>query len=190
MVCIIEETLSDQAARNCGLFGIKLGYFVCCQGNVGAKIFVQDDRVAVLEISLLQVLAIQLGEAARSHVATVVLVEVVQLIVNVDWTWDVLWDSQSLGALDDISGARDIVVFQLVLHDLITHDVQDDAKAQENDTEDGESDHSGAERGDWSPSWQGLLLEPRVLKLLNLLTDAKLFFFCYIHTCFVGPFRL
>ena len=163
MVCIIEETLSDQAAWNCGLFGIKLGNFVCCEGNVGTKIFVQDDWVAVLEITLLQVLAIQLGEAARFHIATVVLVEVVQLIVNVDWAWDVLGDIQNLGALDDIRGARVIIVFHLVLHDLITHDVQDDTKAQENDTEDGESDHSGAERGDWSPSWQGLLLEPRVL---------------------------
>jgi len=163
LVCIIEETLSDQAAWNCGLFGIKLGKFICCQGNVGTKIFVQDDRVAVLEITLLQVLAIQLRKAARFHIATVVLVEVVQLIVNVDWAWDVLSDILNLGALDDFSGARVIVVFNLVLHDLITHDIQDDPKAQENDTEYGESDHSGAERGDWSPSWQGLLLEARVL---------------------------
>jgi hypothetical protein len=164
LVCIIEETLSDQAAWNCGLFGIKLGNFVCSKGNVGTKIFVQDDRVAVLEITLLQVLAIQLRKAARFHIATVVLVEVVQLIVNIDWAWDVLWDSQILSALGDtIWKARVIVVFYLVLDDLITHDVQDDAKAQENDTKNSESDHSGAKGGDWSPSWQGLLLKTRVL---------------------------
>jgi hypothetical protein len=143
LVCIIEETLSDQAAWNCGLFGIKLGNFVCSKGNVGTKIFVQDDRVAVLEITLLQVLAIQLRKAARFHIATVVLVEVVQLIVNVDWAWDVLWDIQRLCAFRYIRGARVIVVFHLVFHYLITHDVQDDAKAQENDTENSESDHSG-----------------------------------------------
>ena len=163
MVCIIEEALSDESARNCRLFGIKLGNFVCSKGNVGTKIFVQYNRVAVLQITFLQVLPIQLREAARFHIATVVLVEVVQLIVNVDWAWDVLWDSQSLSALDDTRGARVIIVFHLVLHDLITHDVQDDAKAQENDTENSESDHSGTKRGDWSPSWQSLLLEPRVL---------------------------
>ena len=163
MVCVIEEALSDESARNCRLFGIKLGNFVCSKGNVGTKIFVQYNRVAVLQITFLQVLTIQLREAARFHIATVVLVEVVQLIVNVDWAWDVLWDSQSLSALDDTRGARVIIVFHLVLHDLITHDVQDDAKAQENDTENSESDHSGAKGGDWSPCWQSLLLESRVL---------------------------
>ena len=119
-----------------------------------------------------------------------VLVEVVQLVVNVHWAWDVLRDGQCLSALDDTRRARVIVVFYFVLHDLITHDVQYDAKAQENDTENSKSNHSGAKRGDWSPSWQGLLLEPRILQLLNLLTDAKLLFFCYIHTCFVRPFGL
>ena len=163
MVCIIEEALCDESARNCRLFGIKLGNFVCCKGNVGAKIFVQDNRVAVLQIAFLQVLSIKLREAARFHIPTVVLVEVVQLIVYVYWAWDILWDCQSLSALDDTRGARVIVVFYLVLHDLITHDVQDDAKAQENDTEDSKSDHSGTKRGDWSPSWQSLLLESRVL---------------------------
>jgi hypothetical protein len=164
LVCVIEEALSDESARNCRLFGIKLGNLVYSQDNLGTKIFVQDNRVAVLEITFLQVLPIQLREAARFHVATVVLVEVVQLIVNIDWAWDVLWDSQILSALGDtIWEARVIVVFYLVLDDLITHDVQDDAKAQENDTENSESDHSGAKGGDWSPSWQGLLLKTRVL---------------------------
>ena len=163
MVCVIEEALSDESTRNCRLFGIKLGNLVCSQDNLGTKIFVQDNRVAVLEITFLQVLPIQLREAARFHVATVVLVEIVQLIVNVDWAWDVLWDSQILSALGDTLLARVIVVFNLVFHDLITHDVQDDAKAQENDTENSESDHSGAKGGDWSPCWQSLLLESRVL---------------------------
>jgi hypothetical protein len=58
-------------------------------------------------------------EAARFHGAKLVSVEVVKMLVNVEWAWD----SQSLLAQYSTRGTRVIEVFHLALHDLITHDV-------------------------------------------------------------------
>ena len=74
-----------------------------------------------------------------------------------------------------------IIAWDDYLTDLITHDVEQDAEAQENYTEHCESDHGRAEGGDGSPCRESLLLEPRILKLFNFLANGCFFLFCEIH---------
>ncbi len=108
-----------------------------------------------------------------------ILVEVVELIVEVDGRGNGVVDCEADGA-GTANGAL-VVVPDRDLLDLVTHDVENNAEGQEDQAEDGESDHGRLEGGNGAPGGEGLLLELRVLELLDLFTDLCLFFFCDIH---------
>lgn len=99
-----------------------------------------------------------------------VLVKVIKLIVHIDWSSDFLFDI-NYNVASALLSAHVVVLLRNAL-DFIAHDVQDDAKSEENNAEDTENNHSGAERGYGSPCRQHLLLELAVLKLLNLGVDS------------------
>ena len=92
-----------------------------------------------------------------------ILIEVVELVVDVNRGGDFLLDLERESAGSGVCTAVDIVLSILDLLDLVTHDVENDTQAQEDQTEDGEDDHRGPERRDWSPGRKHLLLETACL---------------------------
>lgn len=181
LISIIEETLCDQATRDGGIIGDQSSS-VNALGDT-TEIFVPHNGVAIRQLlGSVDPFPVQLSEAARLDVATVVLVEIIELVINVDWAWDVFGDFELLLANCLIFRAAIIIVLNLDFLDLIAHDVQEDAKTQENHTENCEGDHGGAEGRNGSPGWEGLLLEAGALELLDLFADAKLLLFCDIHS--------
>ena len=112
-----------------------------------------------------------------------VLVEVVQLVVDVDWAINLVLCNVEINltslwvtVLIDLSelGMAILVVPGLELDNLIAHDVEHDSDGEEDDTEDTESKHSAHSSWNWSPSGESLLLELGLLKLFNLFTDSLL----------------
>lgn len=96
---VVEETLGDETARNSGLVTTKrlprltgVLYAVHVELLLGPKLAHIDDGLAILEVDGLLVLAEELRVVAGLHVTSVVLVEVIQLIVDID------------GLLDDATG--------------------------------------------------------------------------------------
>ena len=61
---------------------------------------------------------------------------------------------------------RDIVLNDRIL-DFVAHDVEDDAKGEENDAKHGKDYHGGAEGGHGSPGGQHLLLEFALLQFID-----------------------
>ena len=82
-------------------------------------------------------------EAARFHIATMILIEVVELIVHIDWPWNVVSDLKGdcANGVLEVTLSLIIVVLNNHLLYLITHYVEQDPEAQENDTEDSKCDH-------------------------------------------------
>ena len=82
-------------------------------------------------------------EAARLHIATMILIEVVELIVHIDWPWNVLSDFEwnCANRVLEITLCLIIVVLNNHLLYLITHYVEQYPEAQENNTEDSKCDH-------------------------------------------------
>ena len=88
-----------------------------------------------------------------------VLVEVVKLVVNVDWAFNVFLDLKVKSA-DSTDIATLIVVISLCqLGDLVTHDIQHYSDCQEDDTKSAEGEHSAHRCWHWPPCRKSLLLE-------------------------------
>jgi hypothetical protein len=114
----------------------------------------------------------------------VILIEVVQLVVDVNGGVDILFDHQgefAVGRVYLVYSTVGIVLSVLDLLNLVTHDVKNDAQAQEHKAEDGEDNHRGTERRDWSPGRKHLLLEATGFELLDLLLDLLALLLCDIH---------
>ena len=106
-----------------------------------------------------------------------VLVKVVQLVVNIDWSSDILLNvncdvAEAIRAvIEVIAQARlgeglaclSILVLFCDALNLLAHDVEDDAEGEEDDSKDAKNDHRGAEGWHGSPRGQHLLLELAVL---------------------------
>ena len=108
-----------------------------------------------------------------------VLVEVVQLVVHVDGLGDVRVDIDLHCALLFDLGAAIVLVDDSL--DALAHDIQGNAEGQEDEAKDSEDDHSAAKGGHGSPSGQHLLLELRLLQLLDLFLDADEIFLRDFH---------
>lgn len=90
-----------------------------------------------------------------------VLVEITHFVVDVDGCWYrcIKLHRQIASARVRLCIAFDAVVDLSGLN-LIRHDIEWNAKRQENDTEDDEDYHCGAVAWDWPPRNESLLLEP------------------------------
>ena len=113
-----------------------------------------------------------------------ILVEIVKLIVDVNWAWDFLSDLVELD--QTVFFGPNFVLAKIVIslfhfNDLIRHDVEHHADRQEHNTKDTESEHSA--HGSWHrpPRRQSLLLELALLEPLNLLSDFLLVAFRDVH---------
>lgn len=73
-----------------------------------------------------------------------ILVEIIELIVYIDWALHVFFDYELLSA--NLSKHFAFLLIVIICHwiflDLIAHDVQKDAETKENDTENCEGYHS------------------------------------------------
>ena len=106
-----------------------------------------------------------------------VLVKVVQLVVNIDWSSNILLnvnrdfacailalvEAFALARLGDVLAISSILVLFCDALNLLAHDVKDDSEGEEDDSKDAENDHRGAERRHGSPCGQHLLLKLAVL---------------------------
>jgi len=106
-----------------------------------------------------------------------ILVEVVELVVNVDWAFDFLFNDLEVhftGALSEFVIAK-VFVILFQLYDLVGHNVQHHSDSKEDNTENREGKHCAHGSWHWPPGWQGLLLELGLLKLFNLFTNPLFF---------------
>jgi hypothetical protein len=144
-----------------------------------------DDWITTAEFVWHLVLSSQLLVVSGFDVPSMVLVEVVKLVVNVDGECDgVLYflTERNLALLIFTQLVyAGFVVSHLHLGDLVGHHVEHDSDGQEDDTEDTEGEHGAHGGGHWSPGWKGLLLELRLLQLFNLLSDSLFLVWRYVH---------
>lgn len=98
-----------------------------------------------------------------------VLVEVIKLVVNVDWSLNLACEGiefnlAHLSVLLSLNVIFTVDVISLLeFSDLIAHDIQHNTDGQEDHTKDTKSEHGAHGSWNWSPSRQGLLLELRLL---------------------------
>lgn len=122
-----------------------------------------------------------------------ILVEVIKLVVHIDWPWDfidVLEGLRSLPlpyanwqfsisilspVLTVVNGAI-LVVSVVQFDDPIAHNLQHNSDGQEDDRKNTESKHGAHWCWHGSPSWKSLLFELRLLELFDLLTDTLFLF--------------
>lgn len=137
-----EHTLSDQAAGGRNPGWVARDQLPVPEGGGGLEVRVEDYRGAViLDLVGGADLAHELLGVLGLDVPSVVLIEVVQLVVHVDWSRDLLLDDQRERARRGVRATVDVVLSELYFLDLVTHDVQHDAETQEHKAENGENDH-------------------------------------------------
>lgn len=151
----------------------------------------ENDGVTVTELVWFDVVTVQLGAISRLDITSMVLVEVIQLIVHVDWALNVVGDllkiqhALALLSVFVVLGLQvllaELIVLSAAFKDLLTEHVEYNTNGQENDTEDTESEHGAHGGGHGSPSWQCLLLELGLLEFLDLIPDPLLFFLIDVH---------
>lgn len=107
-----------------------------------------------------------------------ILVEIVKLIIHIDRSRNVSLDFVEVnGAINrrTLNLVMAVLIVSLgQLNDFVAHDLKDNSDGQEDNAENTESQHGTHGCWHWSPSWQSLLLELRLLQLLNFLTDSLL----------------
>lgn len=130
-----------------------------------------------------------------------ILVEVVKLVVHIDWPWDFVevlegWRSLPLPDADwnvsliifspvlTVVNSAILVVSVVQFDDPIAHNLQHNSDGQEDHRKNTESKHGA--HGCWygSPSWKSLLLELGLLELFDLLTDTLFLFRRDVHNNF------
>lgn len=107
-----------------------------------------DWRAVILDIVNCADLAHELLGVLGLDVPSVILIEVVQLVVDVNRGVDILFDHQGEFAVSSVYlvySTVGIVLSVLDLLNLVTHNVKNDAQAQEHQAEDGEDNHRGTE---------------------------------------------
>jgi hypothetical protein len=124
-------------------------------------------------------LAVKLLIVPRLNIPSVVLVEVVKLIVDVNRLRDLGESSsgragQGHGTSFAICAGTVIIIPDVDLGDLLREHSQDNSCGKENNAENTESQHGGHSSGHGSPSWKGLLLESRVFEGIDLVLDGLL----------------
>ena len=117
-----------------------------------------------------------------------VLVEVVKLIVDIDWTFNFFfyWVQRNITELIILLqfrlAFRILVVLGGTFEYLLAEHIQYNTNSQEDDTEDTECKHGAHGSRDRTPSRQSLLFELGLLKLLDLFTDPLLLVWIDVHT--------
>lgn len=146
-----------------------------------------DDGVAITQLVDAQVLAIELVSISGFYVSSMVLVEVVQLIVHIHWSFHFLlnWSEVNFTKFSFLLkfslAARIIIILGGALEDLLAEDVENNTDGQEDNTENTEGKHGAHGSGDGTPGGQRLLLELGLLELLNLFTDSLLLVWIDVH---------
>ena len=175
---IREEALGDEATWVGGLFELFVGESLSTQTYllVVIKVLISRDRIALFDLRGTDVVPIahELLVRARFDISPMVLIKVVELIVHIHWSRDLFLDLDFNGAIDFIA-TKIVVLFGDDL-DILAHNVEQDAKRQENYPKDAENDHCGAERGHRPPRRQLLLLELAFSQLVNLIFDSFFLF--------------
>lgn len=113
---------------------------------------------------------------ARFDISSVVLVKVVDLVIDIDWSDHATFD---LDINDAVTAAIQLamsIIFMGNTRNFFTHGVECATNYQENDPKDAKNEHSGAKRGHRSPSWQHLLLKFALLQLFYFFLDASVVF--------------
>lgn len=189
-VGVIEHALGDETAWN--------GWQVVIEDlatNTFLLVIPQvsnlDNWIAVTQLIGCEIISIELRAIPGLHVSSVVLVEVVQLIIHVDWSLNFTSDLINVHGAIALIRARmvlrlqpvlaHLVVLGRALENLLAQHVEHDANCQENDTEDAEGQHGAHGCGHGPPGWQGLLLELGLLQFLNFVTNPLLFFVIDVH---------
>ena len=119
-----------------------------------------------------------------------VLVEVVKLIVDIYWTFNFFfyWVQRNITELIILLqfglAFRILVVLGRTFEYLLAEHIEHNTNSQEDDTEDTEGKHGAHGSRDRTPSWQGLLFELGLLKLLDLFTDPLLLVWIDVHLKF------
>ena len=183
---VSEDALGNQAAGPRHLGGLRAHRDVCAPELCArVKVRVRNDRGAGgIDISDGAVFAHELLGILRLDVAAMVLVEVIKLVIDVNWRFHVFGDYQGEFTGSRIGAAVIVVFCELDLLNLVAHHIEDNTEAKEDQAEDRKNDHRGTKTRDWAPGWQHLLLEPRCAKLFNLLFDLLSLFFGDIHNLF------
>lgn len=91
IIGIIEHTLCNKTAWNCWSACVQR-FFTNALLLVVPKIANSDNWIAVSELFYWQVVTVELGAVSRFDVPSVVLVEVVQLIVDIHWSFNIIRD--------------------------------------------------------------------------------------------------
>ena len=177
---VIEDRLGNQAAWGRWQIVVQWGVTLArrwvhshVELLVRPEVAHLDNWIAVRQVFQLQVAARQLRIVSRLDISPMVLVEVVQLVVNVNWPLDLTVDRLEVddAVLLVLHVLEALLVIPLVqLHNSIAHDLEDNSDGEEDHTEHTEGQHGT--HGSWhrSPSWQGLLLELGLLKFFNFLS--------------------
>ena len=160
-----------------------------------------DNWVTISQLRNLLVLSRQLVIVSWFNVSSVILVEVVKLVVHIDWPWDFVdvlesWRSLPLPDVDwqvsisilspvltVVNGAI-LVVSVVQFDDPIAHNLQHNSDGQKDHRKNTESKHGAHGRWYGSPSRKSLLLELGLLELFDLLSDTLLLFRWDVHNNF------
>ena len=149
-----------------------------------------DDWVAVSELVNWEILTIQLVGVSWFDVPSMVLVEVIKLIVDINWTFNfffywVQWNITELIILLQFGLAfRILVVLGGTFENLFAEHIKYYTDSKEDDTKDTEGEHGTHGGWDRTPCWEGLLFKLGLLKLLDLFTDPLLLIWIDVHFFF------
>ena len=197
---IVEITLGHQAAWDGWISWLQ---WIAIQVDllIGPKMLHFDNWVTISQLRNLLVLSRQLVIVSWFNVSSVILVEVVKLVVHIDWPWDFVdvlesWRSLPLPDVDwqvsisilspvltVVNGAI-LVVSVVQFDDPIAHNLQHNSDGQKDHRKNTESKHGAHGRWYGSPSRKSLLLELGLLELFDLLSDTLLLFRWDVHNNF------
>jgi len=200
--CIIEVTLSHETTWDC--WGIQW-HWVSSEIDllIFPKIFNLYDWVTgTWELFDCLVLSIELQVITRLHISSMVLVEIIQLIVDIDWSRNTglrdVFEIYPASTYLWVVGIFPFKLFNLVLlgflicdavfivplfdfNNLVAHHVKYNSYGQEHHTENAEGHHCAHSCWNWPPCWKSLLFEFWLLQFFYFFTDALLLVSRYVH---------
>ena len=178
-VAVIENTLGDQAAWRSD--SVRIERCPIDRNVVTCLIVVKDRRtLCQLRRAVREDLPTDLRVRHRLDVASVVLVEVSQLIIEENRSGNVSGQSEVDRASSVVIGACRIVL-NLSLADVVAHHIQRDSQSQEDQSKHQEDNHGATVAGYWPPSSQCLLLESVALEGFELFLAPLSFLLRNIH---------
>ena len=202
---IIEETFGNETTWESWLTWDELFPSITATCSLDwiseLQLFICDDGVAICKwwITDRQVFTEKLCIWARFDVTSVVLVEVLELVVNEDWCFDLGVDRKSHNTFVLVFilftscelrfPAASVIDSEVILNywilNFVAHNVQDYAKWEEDYPKDCKDYHCWAERGHWSPCREQLLFEFALLQLINFSLDSFYFVLLKLHFFFL-----